>query len=81
MSHDLRWRGSCDITMWILLLQFETFSVARDVTAKVVGSGALLAGFSAAGYRMREIIDGPGHSSVKILHSLRFGVLSSSYNL
>jgi hypothetical protein len=23
MSHDLRWRGSCDITIWTLLLHFE----------------------------------------------------------
>jgi hypothetical protein len=23
MSHDLRWRGSCDITIWILLLHFD----------------------------------------------------------
>jgi hypothetical protein len=28
--------------MWIPLLQFDTLSVARAVTAKVVGSGALL---------------------------------------
>ncbi len=32
MSHDLRWRGSCNIRHWILLLHFEeTFhSTRRD---------------------------------------------------
>jgi len=43
MSHDLRRRGSCDITIWILLLHSIARTIARDVTAKVVGSGALLA--------------------------------------
>src|SRR5688572_8840355 len=45
MSHDLRRRGSCSITIWIMLLHFEDRKIARDVTAKVVGSGALLAVF------------------------------------
>jgi hypothetical protein len=45
MSHDLRRRGSCSITSWILLLHVGIRTIARDVTAKVVGSGALLAFF------------------------------------
>jgi hypothetical protein len=42
MSHDLRRRGSCHITIWIPLLHSVNRTIARDVTAKVVGSGALL---------------------------------------
>ena len=45
MSHDLRWRGSCGFTIWIPLLHFGQASKARDVTARVVGSGALLGRF------------------------------------
>jgi hypothetical protein len=44
MSHDLRRRGSCSITIWICCFISITRTVARDVTAKVVGSGALLGG-------------------------------------
>jgi len=46
MSHDGSWRAACLTRNWILILHFESPSVARGVTAPGVGSGALLAGFS-----------------------------------
>ncbi len=42
MSHDHGWRAACDMTLWILWLHFEIPSIARGVTAMVVGSGAWL---------------------------------------
>src|SRR5260221_3164229 len=45
MSHDRGWRAACGMTIWILRFHFETLSVARGVTAMVVGSGALLGSF------------------------------------
>jgi hypothetical protein len=42
MSHDRGWRAACVLTIWSLLFHFERLSVARGVTAMVVGSGALL---------------------------------------
>src|SRR4051812_8023692 len=45
MSHDLCRRAACGMTIWILWFYSESLSVARGVTAMVVGSGALLALF------------------------------------
>jgi hypothetical protein len=42
MSHDHGWRAACGMTIWILRFRFEIHEEARGVTAKVVGSGALL---------------------------------------
>ena len=42
MSHAGSWRAACGVTIWILWFHFETTSIARGVTAMVVGSGALL---------------------------------------
>ena len=42
MSHGLLGRDSCSITVLIRLLHFEGLSVARGVTERDVGSGALL---------------------------------------
>jgi len=46
MSHDRGWRAACLITIWIRIVHFETHSVARGVTAMVVGSGALFGGIA-----------------------------------
>ena len=40
MSHDHGWRAACGLTILILWFHFENPSVARGVTAMVVGSGA-----------------------------------------
>jgi hypothetical protein len=45
MSHDGSWRAACLTRNWILILHFETPSVARGVTGPGVGSGALLGRF------------------------------------
>jgi hypothetical protein len=42
MSHDRGWRAACIVTIWIPWFHFEIHSIARGVTAMVVGSGALL---------------------------------------
>jgi len=46
MSHDRGRRAACGMTIWILPFHFETPSIARGVTAMVVGSGALLGFFT-----------------------------------
>jgi len=43
MSHDHGWRAACGITLWILWFHLGNPSIARGVTAMVVGSGAWLA--------------------------------------
>jgi len=40
MSHDRGWRAVCFATTWIRWIHFAIPSVARGVTAMVVGSGA-----------------------------------------
>src|SRR5687768_16840009 len=45
MSHDRGRRDACRIRNQVLWFQFGTLSIARGVTAMVVGSGALLAPF------------------------------------
>ncbi len=47
MSHDRGWRAACGMTIWVPAFHFEIREIARGVTAMVVGSGALLAVFSA----------------------------------
>ncbi len=42
MSHDHGWRAACGMTIWIPQFHFESLSIARGVTAMVVGSGDLL---------------------------------------
>ncbi len=42
MSHDRGWRAACRTTIQFLWFHFEFHSIARGVTAMVVGSGALL---------------------------------------
>ncbi|SRR5260221_10670641 len=42
MSHDRGRRAACGMTIWIPWFHFNSRSIARGVTAVVVGSGALL---------------------------------------
>jgi hypothetical protein len=42
MSHGLRWRATCSMTIRNPELHIEIREIARGVTAKDVGSGALL---------------------------------------
>ncbi len=46
MSHDRGRRAACRNTIQVLWLHFESLSIARGVTAMVVGSGDLLGLFS-----------------------------------
>lgn len=46
MSHDCGWRAACGMAMWSLGFHFESLSVARGVTAVVVGSSAWLGSFA-----------------------------------
>src|SRR5688572_29005011 len=55
MSRELRRRGSCGITRWMLRLHFESRYDSTDVTAKVVGSDALLGRFSFLEYRASNL--------------------------
>ena len=44
MSHDASGRDSCSMTIWILQIHSENPTIARGVTDRGVGSGALFGG-------------------------------------
>src|SRR5438067_10383 len=54
MSHDHSRRGSCSLRLIIRLLHSIIHSLAGDVTAVVVGSGALLGRFFTGGEHTSE---------------------------